>query len=158
MTPPDVAEGLAAMDVLALTIDAEARNQSAMGMLAVGCCIRNRAALNRPEWGSTMRAVCLAKSQFSCWNPGDDLNHLRLLGMARRIRAGERPPELDDAYEVARAVYSDTDDVTNGADHYYAPKGMKPPGRVPRWAVGRTPCAHIGDHIFYALYRKRLAE
>lgn len=148
-----VADGLSERDVLALTLDAEARSGGPMSMLAVGGVIRNRAAWG--PWGRSMRAVCLAPRQFSCWNPGTDRNHVRLVDLAEEIAAGRTPEVLKTAYEIADALAGDVDDLSNGADHYYAPAGMVPPGRVPKWAVNRTPTAHIGGHLFFRLRGSR---
>lgn len=38
-------------------------------------------------------------------------------------------------------------DCTQGATHYYAPKAMRPPGKVPTWAQGK-PTRAIGDQLF----------
>ena len=40
-------------------------------------------------------------------------------------------------------------DRTGGATLYWAPAAMVPPGRIPAWAVGRSPVA-IGSQLFLA--------
>lgn len=152
MTAREIADGLSELDVLALTLHHEAEGEPLEGQAAVGCLIRNRAAWGR--WGATLRDVCLAPSQFSCWQQeGGARNFTRLLMHASAIRVdGIRPPVMRRAYDVATALLAGgLQDVTGGADHYYAPRSMKPLGRVPEWAKGRTPTAAIGRHVFYRL-------
>lgn len=147
---PGASIGLADLDVLALTLHHEASGEGVRGMTAVGCVIRNRAAWGK--WGPSMRDVCLAWKQYSCWRPaGGTTNYGRLVAHADAIRAGRRPLEMAKAYEVARALLATQPDVTGGADHYYAPAAMLPRGRVPEWAIGVTPTATIGGHVFLRL-------
>lgn len=144
------ADGLSELDVLALTLHHEANSEGVLGMVAVGCVIRNRADWGR--WGHSLREVCLAPMQFSCWRPGGGRrNHGKLLNHIDALRKGTRPPKMLPAYEAAHAILGEQPDITSGGDHYYAPLAMRPPGRVPPWARGETPCAHIGNHIFFHL-------
>lgn len=148
---PAVATGLSERDVVALTLHHEASAEGRQGMLAVGCVLRNRRAWGK--WGPTLRDVCLAHKQFSCWRPaGGVTNYTRLVNHAQAIRDGKRPAALQLAYDVAAAVLSAAQaDITNGADHYYAPRAMKPVNRVPAWAANVPACAVIGGHIFFRL-------
>lgn len=152
MTAVEVARGLSDLDVLALTLHHEAGGEPLEGQAAVGCVIRNRAVWGL--WGPTMRDVCLWPAQFSCWQrTGGVANFERLEMHARAIRErGIRPPMMRRAYELAAALAGVAlEDVTGGADHYYAPRAMVPRGRVPAWARGLTPTAEIGSHKFYRL-------
>jgi hypothetical protein len=154
VTPVELAAGLSERDVLALTLHHEAGGERLEGMAAVGCVIRNRAAWG--AWGPTMRDVCLARKQFSCWmRSGGVKNFERLQMHVKAIRElGITPPLMRRAYEMADALLGDTlGDVTAGADHYYAPLAMDEPGDVPHWAKGRAPVAIIGKHRFYRLRR-----
>lgn len=152
-TPREIAQDLSALDVLALTLHHEAGAERLIGLIAVGCVIRNRVAWGR--WGRTVQDVCLAPWQFSCWIPqGGAVNHAKLKEHAARIRGGDRPSALRRAYDVAEAVLEDgLPDPTGQADHYYAPLAMVPPGRVPEWAKGVEPSAVLGNHRFYKLRR-----
>jgi spore germination cell wall hydrolase CwlJ-like protein len=152
MTPRDIADGLSELDVLALTLHHEAGGEPLEGQAAVGCVVRNRA--ERGIGGRTVRDVCLARAQFSCWQPtGGEANFARLRAHVRAIRDDrQRPRGMRRAYELAAALLGGTlQDVTNGADHYFAPAAMRPPGRVPVWARGLTPTAQIGGHVFFRL-------
>lgn len=147
MTAKHLARGLLPVDVFALTVDAEARGEGRDGMLAVACAIRNRADRRK----QTVQDVCLARKAFSCWNPGDDANHRRLVEYANLIRLGQTPRELQPAYDIARAVLTGSvEDHSRGGDHYYNPKGV--PGGRPYWHLeGVEPCLVLGNHVFLAL-------
>jgi hypothetical protein len=61
---------LAVIDTFARTIWGEARGEGCLGMEAVAYVIRNRVR-NPRWWGKDYSSVCLAHSQFSCWNQND---------------------------------------------------------------------------------------
>jgi N-acetylmuramoyl-L-alanine amidase len=156
----DIQAVLTPLQVLTLTLWAEARNQGRRGIVAVGSVIRNRA--NQPAWwGRDVRSVCLARYQFSCWNPGEDVNHLKLLALADRWADGAKPADLDRflpmCHEVAAGILVNViTDTVLGSDHYFSPKGMLPRGTVPAWAndgtgQARPPTIIVNDHWFYKL-------
>lgn len=150
--------------VLALTMFAEAAGDWREGgssveeRLAVGSVIRNRVR-TKGRWGTTFRAVCLARLQFSCWNPGLDANHVRIMAFAELLAEG-RPADdaaLNETIYLARGILSGAIlDRTAGATSYYAPAAMKPAGAKPAWVYlnGRngpevSPAAVIGAQVFY---------
>lgn len=144
MSEPKAARAMREAEVLARTLWAEARNGGRVGMEAVAHVVLNRARHPR-WWGDTVRAVCLARAQFSCWWV-KDANHRAMLA------ATPATPGYADAVAVAEAAVQGRlgADPTQGADHYYAPAGM-PEGRPPRWAdeTKLTLVAH--GHRFYRL-------
>lgn len=150
-TPREIADGLTDLQVLALTLHHEAGAERLIGLIAVASVIRNRVAWGK--WGRTYTDVCLADWQFSCWVPqGGRINHQNLVKHAEQIRSGKIPRAMQRAFDVAQAVLEDgLPDPTRQADHYYAPKAMVPPDRVPDWAEGRQPSAVLGAHRFYRL-------
>ena len=123
--------------ILARTLWGEARGEGEIGMKAVACVIMNRA--NDPKWwGDTPRKVCLKEFQFGCWNANDP-NHQKMLDVS----------ESNAAFLVAEniatlAIAGNLQDITNNANSYYAASSP-----IPKWAVGVTPCATIGHHIFF---------
>lgn len=162
------AEVLAALDdrqTLALTMWAEARgvprdgHSPIEGLVAVGCVVRNRRA-RFARWrasDASYKAICLAPKQFSCWNPGSGANHEALLTLARRlVLVGpiDATPELDRfrecLYLADGVIAGALIDRTGGANSYWAPAAMEPPGRVPLWATG-VPTRPIGDQLFVQL-------
>ncbi len=152
-------------DVLALTAWAEARgdgkqgNSSVEERIAVMSVIRNR-VLAPAWWGTTYRAVCLKSMQFSCWNDDPrDPNHVALVALATKV--AENQAHGDPVFEETRFLAEGIRrgfilDRVAGADHYYAPKAMKPAGAVPKWAklpggAVMAPHAVVGDQHFYKL-------
>lgn len=149
---------------LALTMLAEAGGDWREGgssveeRLAVGVVVRNRVLTPR-RWGKTFRDVCLARLQFSCWNPGLDANHVRLMVVAERIVLGFPSPDpllAETVYLADGVIRNIVLDRTGGATSYYAPKAMKPAGAKPAWVFlnGKSgpehvPTAVIGSQVFY---------
>lgn len=129
---------------LARTMWGEARGEidAAAGMSAVAHVVLNRVA-RQTYWGKSIEAVCLRPYQFSCWNAADP-NRPQLL----KVTPTNRTYAL--ALQLAQQIcsLSETDrarqDTTFRATHYHARQIP-----TPRWARGRTPCARIGNHIFY---------
>lgn len=122
--------------VMAGTLWGEARNQGDEGMIAVGNVIMNR--VKAQTWyGHSVKTVCLKKWQFSCWNENDP-NYKKILELDWRDDAFCKCLSL--SYYFSKNVI---DDNTNGATHYHT-KSISP-----KWAEGKTPCAEIGDHLFY---------
>jgi hypothetical protein len=155
VTETEIRAALDDVTALALTADAEARGDSREGhssveeRIAVMSVIRTRARLgHRP-----IKEVCLAPRQFSCWNPGEDANHLRLLRQAERVVTHQLLDDLMlETLYLAEGVAGDVIlDRVNGATHYFAPAAMVPPGRVPAWAQGLQPVAVVGRQRFYRL-------
>lgn len=169
MADAEVFATLAALDdrqTLALTMFGEARqvprgdprdHSPVEELIAVGCVVRNRRA--RPgRWLASDRsykAICLAPKQFSCWTPHSGTNHDALLALARAV-AGDLAttpwePLLRECLYLADGVIAEAlIDRTGGANSYYSPAAMVPPGRVPLWAVG-VPTITIGDQRFLRL-------
>ncbi|MDR7269234.1 hypothetical protein J2X20_001863 [Pelomonas saccharophila] len=126
-------------EVVACTLWGEARNQGERGMRAVASVIANR-------WHShyrrrqSAREVCLDPWQFSCWLKNDP-NLPRMLAVARQPDA-----PYQQALALADPLLQGTlQDITQGARHYFAVTLRKPPA----WAAGKSPCAVIGDHLFF---------
>ncbi|MGC4076417.1 MAG: cell wall hydrolase [Rubrivivax sp.] len=142
--PPDEGDD-AARDLLVLTqtLWGEARGETDDGMEAVAAVILNRFNV-RWRGARTVADVCLAKSQFSCWNPGDpnrpaiarvtkapDDDFRRAEGIARRA-LGQAGPSIAPLPADVR--------------HYYAVSLRD----LPPWARSRPPFRQIGRHVFHA--------
>ena len=122
--------------LLAATLWAEARGEGQLGMLMVGCVIRNRVKL-APRFGVDWRGVLLRPKQFSCWNAGD----------ASGIRACYPLRHDAAAWEIAARCAYDVyhercPDLVDGADHYHATHVQ------PAWAALMTRTAEYGRHVF----------
>jgi spore germination cell wall hydrolase CwlJ-like protein len=125
-------------DILARTIAGEARGEGDLGMKAVANVVMNRVA-NPCWWGTTVKEVCLKPYQFSCWLANDP-------NRAIILHLDDGFVIYNEALAIAQQACAGTlDDITNGATSYYAAGTPEP-----KWAVGKTPCATIGHHLFYA--------
>jgi spore germination cell wall hydrolase CwlJ-like protein len=135
-----------ALDTLARTLWGEARGEGEAGMIAVAAVIRNRIDISAAHagaywWGRDWASVCRAKSQFSCWNPGDP-NRAKLLAV------GDGDSSFRLAKQVAEQAIADRiDDPTFGATHYKVASLPWPYG----WGHFREPLIQIGNHAFYNL-------
>lgn len=152
------------IQAVGLTIWGEARNESLLGRVAVGCVIRNRVR-HKKRWSRNWRRVCHQKWQFSCWiKAGGAANYAAVDLWARYLMGDQRGADADlfvgdpEGAELCEALWlarglidGHVQDLTHGADHYYSPRAMSPRGSVPSWAAGRTPVAVIGRHRFYHL-------
>lgn len=116
-------------EIAARTIFGEARGETADGKLAVMHVLLNRLAAGR--W-KTLAAVCMASKQFSCMNDGDP-NRIKLFSVSAE--------DLVDEYV---AVDNPGDDLTLGAEYYYA-VGIQPPP----WVSAMAKTVVIGRHVFY---------
>jgi len=137
------------VDTLARTLWGEARGAGDEEMRAVASVISNRVqvarsyqtthATSHPLFGDgTFTNCCRRNLQFSCWNANDP-NRSKLLGV------DDSDPQFEIALEIAgQALAGTLEDNTDGATHYYE-RHIRPP----EWAHGKTPCARIGNHLFF---------
>ena len=110
------------LEILARTIEAEARGESKEGKLAVGAVIANRATSN--TYGGSIRGAILKKAQFSPWN--GYTNYQKGISQAKPMLTKKMAPSKD-SYEAAKKILSGNyEDPTGGAVHYLNPKVRKP--------------------------------
>lgn len=131
-------------EILAKTLYGEARGEGLSGIEAVANVIMNRVRHAQKYkgfwWGKTVKEVCLKPFQFSCWNTNDpncdllkkDLSQDSVFDICRRV--------------AVRAINGLLKDNTKGATHYHTLNVN------PSWASKLTPCAQIGQHLFYACF------
>ena len=119
---------------MARTVWGEARGQGQDGMRAVAHVILNRVKDRR--WPDRIGAVCKQKWQFSCWNENDP-NRVKLL---------TAEPTRESFRAAIRACLDaiDGEDITRGADHYFADSI-----KAPMWALEMEQVAAIGHHLFF---------
>jgi hypothetical protein len=163
-----ILSGLSDAQILGLTGAAEARaefipNRDGKGgywaiapierMMAVMCTPINRVTANPLRFGKTVAQACLANQQYSCWNESTtDKNHLWLIEQVQAVATPGKyvAPIVQRCIAAAEKLLNGSvKDSVNGATHYYAPPSMIPPGRVPSWAINKTPCATSGNHLFF---------
>ena len=124
-------------DLLAKTIQAEAGNQSQVGMLGVGSVIMNR--LRNPGFGNSLQEVILKPGQFSPWN-----SYTGFAGGAQgQDMMNLQPSQM--AYSVADQILAGNyNDPTKGALNFYNPALSNP-----RWGKSAGgDWTQIGDHLF----------
>jgi cell wall hydrolase len=122
MTDDEIKAKLSERTVLLLTIWGESRGVSVWARVAVGCVARNRlAAPSRYRaTASTYHAICLAPSQFSCWN-GGDTNYAMIMLHAERFVTGEPmlDPLIAECGWIADGLITNVvTDTTQGATFY----------------------------------------
>ncbi len=130
------------LDILARTLYGEAcgeyRHTGIASLIAIGNVIVNR--LEQGRFGKTIADVCLAHSQFSCWNKdsplypvisGDGITGNMIFHICQ---------------DVARGVtILGWPDLTKGSDHYHADYCK------PVWADPSKLKVALGRHLFYQL-------
>lgn len=156
MTEEAIKAALGNYDVLWLTLWGEARGEPVEGLVAVGSVIRNRVQ-GPARFGGTYKDVCLAPRQFSCWNPGDDANHQRVMEQAERL-VSDYAIRSTVAYDAAtRQIQFIAQGIIGGqlvdnvgySDHYLTTELFTT--KPPTWAKGKTPAAVVGAHTFLKL-------
>lgn len=128
---------------------AEARSEPVQGIIAVANVIRNRS--RQPQrFGASVSEVVTAPWQFSCFTPkGGQRNYDRLLQLLQSFVEGKQITDLGarECVGIAQLMLGDyLRDATKGGLHYHTAKLMPRPS----WALGHTPSAQIGSHVFYS--------
>ena len=127
--------------VFPLCLYGEARGLGLLGMLLVGCVVRNRVLRFANPSLSTYKDVCLKKKQFSCFN-SDDRNYHSLLN----------PMEYQ-AWRLANQAAYDIvtehrcPDLTNGATQYYSTPPNNP-SWTPYWTPGFERTVTLENLVF----------
>jgi hypothetical protein len=171
MTDAQIIAALDDRSALALTAEGEARriprepysHSPVEELIAVMVVARNR-RLHFSRWraeNDSYKAICLAPGQFDCWPvlgaTTQSMNQVAVMAMAERLLSGLQPidPNVAECLCLADGVIAGTIlDRTGGANSYWAPAGMLPPGRVPDWAVLAVKAGavrDIGDQCFVTL-------
>jgi len=117
-----------------LTVWGEARGEPFQGKKAVAFVILNR-AIKRNQ---SIKDVCLAAQQFSCWNVNDP-NYKLINNPKFNINTSS----MVDIIEVIHEALGNANDPTKGSTHYCTVT------TDPYWAIGKTPVITVGNHKFY---------
>lgn len=153
MTREQIRAALTDQQALICTLFGEAAGEPIEGQVAVACVIRNRATHPR-WWGSGIKGVCLAPSQFSCWwerTQNTDRVYALADALIRRQGATSSRTVVSQLHWVAAGVLDDLlVDNTRSADHYLTDRLFRS-AKCPPWARGKTPVARIGAHVFFRL-------
>jgi len=119
-------------EIVAAVLIAEAGGEGVQGMEAVYEIINNRSVRGKKSYED----VVTQPAQFSCLNgvTTDDL-----------IAKSKQHPRWEQALQMVKSP--PTTRYANGATHYYA-NWIK---KTPKWAVGKTPVATLGKHLFFRI-------
>lgn len=120
--------------ITASTIWGEARGEPVEGQYAVAHVILNRSVRRK----LSPAQVCQQPWQFSCWLKNDP-NMMKMLMLDLGNPVFCRLVRI--ALEVLSGYHASN---VGSAAHYYADSIV-----APAWAVGQTPVAHIGHHLFF---------
>tara|TARA_R110000824_G_scaffold293549_1_gene481844 strand:+ start:155 stop:889 length:735 start_codon:yes stop_codon:yes gene_type:complete len=133
-TPRDMSD----VEILALTLQAEAGGEGFDGMLAAGSVIMNRADSGK-FGGSNVRDVIMKPGQFSAWN-----GVTGYAGGEGAIDMDSLKPTKSSLKAAEQLLSGQYEDVTGGATHYYAWKTV-----TPAWGgeAGKG-WTDIGNHRF----------
>ncbi len=146
LTNKEIEDGLTDYEVLFLTIVGEARGQLVEGQVAVGNVIMNRAKLTK----KSVKSICLAPKQFSCWNM-DDPNRPLLESLVKQILKGgyNFEPYKQIQWVAGGILEKKLKDNTKGVLNYMTTSLFHSPAR-PSWAkIPKTEPLVIGSHIFF---------
>jgi len=120
------------VEIATATLIAEAGGEPFAGQVLVGETIANRAI----NYGVSIRAVCLAPKQFSCWNNQGT--------MELRMQTMRRHPAYADCVMIAESICQPGYVPVSKSTHYYAPAKARP-----SWAEKMSLVAVVGGHRFY---------
>lgn len=126
------------LDAMTRTIIGEAQGQGDVGMQAVGEVILNRSR----KRGQSISDVVTAPYQFEPWGNPETIQRL--------MSITPDSPDYQSARRIAQMVMDGQTNVTNGADHFYAPSLQAQLGRAKPSFDNGTGRA-IGDHLFFNL-------
>ena len=97
------------INVLAATLVTECGGEPYAGIMMVGEVIANRAR----QSGKSLREVCLASKQFSCWNNLD--------AMLKKMETMKTHPAWDECLVVAAKISQPGYKTSSPATHYFNP-------------------------------------
>ena len=145
MSPDNILANISEIEIVSLTIYGEARGESILGQIAVGCVIRNRAIKNDESYQN----ICLKPKQFSCWNPGDN-NRALLIDLATKMIHNEDINEqvLNQCVFIAGGIVNESImDITHGATNYLTEHLFNT--SRPSWALNPINVRQVDSQIFF---------
>jgi spore germination cell wall hydrolase CwlJ-like protein len=129
------------LEILARTIEAEARGEPFEGKIAVGAVIANRAASG--SYGNNIKGVILRKGQFSPWNKYTGHAGGRQGKDMMKFRASK------DSYKAANAILTGMyEDPTNGSTHYVNERVAEGQSWIQTMKNRKRGTVTIGNHLF----------
>jgi hypothetical protein len=117
----------------------EAEGEPYAGKIMVAEVIINRARAGK----QSLKAVCLAENQFTCWN---GKHGEKLLNRLPALEKQTKNQGWKDCKRIAENVCRQDYKPSTSATHYYAPAGLKNP---PKWADKMKLVAIVAGHKFF---------
>lgn len=135
-------------EIIGLTLYGEARGEPIDGIIAVANVIKNRM-----RGGKSAHDVCLAPSQFSCWNINDP-NYSKLMTMSQQLKSNGliNDKYFDQCLYIANGIVNNhLLDNTNQSMNYMTKSLFYSPDR-PSWAlIPKGQLKIIGSHVFFSV-------
>ena len=135
---------------MAVTIFGEARGESIEGLVAVGNVIMNRARAAN----TSVKEICLAPKQFSCWDE-DDPNFDLVRNLLSQLENGNeiRDPYARQCIVVARAICNEDflDNTHNSKNYVTIQRHQLAKARnagSDQWILRMKVSVVIGRHVF----------
>lgn len=131
-------------EILALTLWGEARGEPIEGQIAIANVI-----INRIPTYHTIKEVCLAPKQFSCWNISD-VNYTKLLNLAQKL-IDNKPIDdiLKQCLAISKCVINREFLDNTLSSKNYMTNTLFNSDNKPSWAKGITKFKVIGNHTFF---------
>ncbi len=131
-----------AVQLLALTMWGDARQDGPEAMRAVGHVVMNRIRSAR-HFGRNIKEVVWKRKAFSCWNPSDP-NRAAMKSIKSLPSDSLDKIRYKQAVKIARDIIGHADsDPTSGALFYHT-KSISP-----GWSLGAKPVVKLDNHVFY---------
>ena len=135
------------LQLMTAVIIGEAAGESIVGKMAVASVIRNRKH-DPKRWYDTWRKVILQPEQFSVFNHLPRSGDIPITFMHRYFMTQFGDIWWRECRFAAWGIlHNYYDDITNGSNHYFAPKLAD----TPYWVGQNDPCFEVGGHRFYSL-------
>ena len=131
--------------LMALTMFGEARDQGALGIIAVGSVILER--VDHRDWdGKTIKEVCLMPFQFGCYLPTD-----KQFGMLKKLARNwdDRNSILDVCLYFAEGLINGTTPRSPVIAKHHVTQ-YKRRDCPASWEKDMTKIVTIGDHDYYS--------
>jgi N-acetylmuramoyl-L-alanine amidase len=150
MTDLEVRTALTDREAFLVTLWGEARAEPIEGKVAVASVIVNRWKAPR-RYGSTIKAVCHARAQFSCWwRFGGATNYQAVMQRAAAVAAGQTftdPFWRECEWVVDGLLGGAVRSRVGTSTHYLTTALLK--AAPPEWAIGKKPAYVVAAHSFY---------
>lgn len=131
------------LSALALTMIGEGRGEPIESLVAIGSVIINRSIILK----KSIKEVCLAHHQFSCWNINDPNREL-LIGLLEDNSFREKFPFV---FYIAKGLFDIIIPDNTAKATYYMRVKLYSSAERPVWSSGAKEPVIYGHHIYFKL-------